>query len=123
MSPVLFFYLADVLPSFGKLCGFLGMLSVIISVALLVFYIDAKVKGDEKCANAFKAPKNLSLGILAFFFFVANIIPSKDAIYLMAASSVVMDVAKNERVKSIADGSLSMIEDKIKEYKAQKGVK
>lgn len=108
MNAPLFFYLADVT---GNVSTFLVLLTV---VGCVIVGIGTLIRLIED--NEFNIFGKWLLALTIFTGLTAALIPSKQTIYLMAASSVVMDVAQNERVKSIADNSLTLIENKIKEY-------
>lgn len=110
MSPILFFYLANLIEN--MLGAALICLSIFCAITML-YAMHNNFEGDNKDTIVFlkKAKPYLIVAVI----FLA-IMPNKQTMYLMAASSVVMDVSKNERVQSIANNSLNLIEQKIKEY-------
>lgn len=109
MSPVLFFYLADVIENIQ---GCLIAMSICLAMAILANAIDKSIEDSTKIWPFTKK----IFPFIAVILVIVSLLPSKQTMYLMAASTVVMDVAQNERVQSIANNSLKIIEDKIKEY-------
>jgi hypothetical protein len=121
MSPVLFFYLCDIIENTGFPLLITGVfLFPILGLMTWMGKHGNKTDMDREAINDVgQHVKYVVIGMISLMV-IAILIPRKETMYLMAASSVVMDVASNERVKSIADNSLQLIEEKIKEYAQQK---
>jgi hypothetical protein len=115
-------YFAEVVPNISIFLFTLGIACTILTVTCFIFYYNdrdtagSRYWGDEKRAAAAKSaaawmkrwPKLLAFGLL--FLFLSDLIPSKQTIYLIAASEVGEEVVKDPRVQSVTNKSFQAIE-------------
>ena len=122
MGLVLFFYVADIVVSINDVMLFILLM-------LFVFAIISSINvalEDNRCAKEELKPANkvawgrvVKCGLpLAI---ATALLPSKNTMYLMAGAYGVTEVAKNERVQSLASNSLTYIERELAKALAENG--
>jgi hypothetical protein len=87
-------YLADVV---GSICTLLVLFGLVISVISIGWMIEASANHVNKKGKYFLIGSAVSL----LLFLVSALIPSKQAIYLIAGASIAKDLAKTETAKKV----------------------
>jgi len=88
-------YLADVVGSISWLFFISGLVISIISIGWMI-------EASINCVNKkFKYFYSIGIAVSLLLFLVTALIPSKQAIYLIAGASIAKDLAKTETMKKI----------------------
>lgn len=105
-------YLADVADSAKPMMGFIAFMSGFAGgVGVIIFWI---ISGIEQLPKAPAAIVTVVWALIAFpSAALAILIPSKDTIYLIAASEAGEVVVKSDEAKEIMSGLRDIIKDQI----------
>jgi hypothetical protein len=112
-----FLYLADVLDRIGFVFFLLSLIFSFISLFVLIAFAVWTADEDKNAERSYKSLRWVPLTTV-FFFFLTAIIPSKDTIYLIAASEageMVVNTPEAKEVMSDLKEILNIQLDKLKE--------
>jgi len=116
----LIIYLADRLPSISNLFVFFGVILIIIStIGVLAVAIYNDCNEYDKKPYPWKRTITLSLTAIPFLI-VANLIPSKDTILLMAGSEIGEQVVKSPEAQELFSDIQEVIKAQLEQYKGKK---
>ena len=88
-------YLADVV---GSICMLFVLSGFVIAAISIGWMVEASIHDADK---KFKYFYSIGIAVSLLLFLVSALIPSKQAIYLIAGASIAKDLAKTETAKKV----------------------
>lgn len=113
MNLTLLIYLADIVESFSRCLILLAILGLPLGMFTSFLIRNGNKDMSEPVDFTFLMKAGPIIALIMLL--LASIVPSKEGVYLMAASEGVQAVAANPKVQSLASNSLELLERKIKE--------
>tara|TARA_Y100000780_G_C13669839_1_gene411956 strand:- start:1038 stop:1394 length:357 start_codon:yes stop_codon:yes gene_type:complete len=106
-------YLADIIGSFANTIGFFSFFGIVFIFGLTLFFGFQCDTGDREAGTWTKPLGYLWIPILCFI--LISFVPSKQTIYMIAASEVGETVVNNPQTQSMVNDLSSLIQKKLKE--------
>jgi hypothetical protein len=106
-------YFADISVSISFLLVLLGLGSLVFSFLLLPAPFEPK-KDEDETTKSLKRAVKLFFSVGLFLFIIAALLPSKQAILLIAASQIGEKALQHQNVERIVNPGLTYVEEWLK---------
>ena len=117
MSLMWLVYFAEIVENLSVFLISTGLVGLFICLIVLIIHnVEFHKSEDTKKVNKISM---FAVPFLLFLLLIAALLPSEKTIYLMAAAYGTEQVIKNERVQTIGNDVLDVIEIKLKEMKEE----
>jgi len=113
---VMSLWLIDVLSSLYEVTKILISISIAVSLFSGFFYYMNCSFNEEKTANLIKPIYKISAISFFILLFIHILTPSPKTAYLIFSVNVIQNVSANEKVSSLAEKSILILEQKMDEF-------